>query len=1665
MERRPSSGDALAAAASPLPPSHAHHPPFLPFESPLLPPAQGSSGPLPNQIYPLDGCWGTNSSRGREQLHATPVTGPLVRSTNTEPQSDHVAAPVAEVIVVDDDEDDALSFSAERARQASFGAQDINGVYTNNRRYSNSDGSNSSNSKPSSSKHSRSSSRASRRPLERPPPDQCIASASVATAPQDREATASKEVDAGPPDDAKAISGAHSKSLWLHGRQRSEQIEKHLSDLRTKFAIGKVSMRNAVFPSVSAVTVFMRAVASNPRVTSITLNVPEMPEDQFAAVCDGLRSCWNLNHVDCNTIGNKPLPPEALHQLLRQVRTLPDLRELNISGNEFAAPSGPPTAQTRGGGPPRPLSSLTDGIQLLKDLVLGGVLCLLARECGLRQVRSFLLWLLNRCHCLRLRQLDLGASSKLLTTLVPGETFDEELLRRVSRLSRSTWRMGKVIGDYVPSFKGALFTCRDFSCRRLLSVDASPIDLWTPHMTHTFWLYCLLDAMVAASPPAAEGALKDATHQAADTPPLIPGGLSRLPLIRVWGVPTDHTISTPAHAANFRYGILVARLGDRCLVRWVPVANFLAAVEEDMLACEAACSRVAAEHSQRSLRETAPAQRISEAPLNNHLEHKRAGEALAPLQASLATAASGGPPKQPHLQQRVPAGGRTSARLACSEAAFGSSGAHADSLTSTFGAYDACVDAARVEPAVFAFAAWRKQQRQHNKYFKPGQWVEVINAKKEDKKFFYSSIGVVQQTIMGPDGTECAYRVEYLGLPPRSFTRLTLGGSPAPSDVAAVLRSTVRVAIVPADKVRPLVFLLPNDRWTVEELHARYGASNCVVLSDAYGVDMKCPAYGGQVVYALSVASQSSTTDSSSSDSNTSCGNNGSSSSSSSQSDSIGVSQNMVTLAVLPKCRWHIQLNCQHLEFSAKQLLHPRQLFCRFGMEGPVIEGGSADLFEPLGVTSTPPSLGPPPAYASCPESVSPAPAAAASAAASCTAGEAAPVSARVAGCTDSRPQREISAGSSPGEPGPPPVQGGGASPKARKRLPTASVPPGVCAVPSQTADDPGPPSVPSRKKQSKPPLPGPKAGVSANDSQGRPCQRRAPPEASVVVELSDDEAGEVSSQRPQAEVGKTSKGNVAGDKLPKGSSHMEGLSHVHGSREEVEEAPVDTGGLDAAMWPTVLTCARCRMPMNPPFACSAGVIELRAPAGSHARNAGEQPREGACAGEEGFTAGVRRRFRAYVRRLNAERSQEERRRLDRLLEGLQLPLPSNSDPGGSSATSAHRKPRSSQNGGRYSGSGSGQKTVGEQDAFERCLQAVGASAVPVAAATGPNAVSGSSSSSSALPKNAKPAAALRQTATARTPIQAPRPSDAGEARRANCSREAHADATEGDAGSRACFCTCNDCSCCLKRSRLCRPNDPVAAGASLDLPQGPLPLCESERDNELSPQEWDLVRKAVRILCDRGVMGLVAYDRVSSGQNLRLLALPGTCPPEDSAATGAQQMTQATVSESLEDGDELRELRRVLEQRAECPYWSVTQPRKKDSFTGREVAATRQSSSLLYAGDGLLCGRCLEDGWISEMTLPGLLDRYRSDHTDSTCNAPACTALSGRCGCRGVGKRRRTSTAKPQVFGWSRNRAFHGISALAQACNMSQEDAEDTYSDYALMQVESLQRSARPAC
>lgn len=183
-------------------------------------------------------------------------------------------------------------------------------------------------------------------------------------------------------------------------------------------------------------------------------------------------------------------------------------------------------------------------------------------------------------------------------------------------------------------------------------------------------------------------------------------------------------------------------------MRWVPLATFLAAVEEDMLACDTACAR-GHPHQQESPLVEATAAGWSPGMSVSSNGYGSAHGGGAPRHAFSSAAATAAPPKHcQQQQQRIPGGGRTSARLAGIGGGFGGVGLHSDSLADAFGAYDACVEAARVEPAVFAFAAWRQQQQeqqQHNKCLRPGQWVEVMTSKKEDKRFFYSAIGVVQQ--------------------------------------------------------------------------------------------------------------------------------------------------------------------------------------------------------------------------------------------------------------------------------------------------------------------------------------------------------------------------------------------------------------------------------------------------------------------------------------------------------------------------------------------------------------------------------------------------------------------------------------------------------------------------------------------------------------------------------------------------------------------------------------------------------------------------------------------------------------------------------------------------------------------------------------------------------
>ncbi|OEH74133.1 hypothetical protein cyc_08871 [Cyclospora cayetanensis] len=548
-----------------------------------------------------------------------------------------------------------------------------------------------------------------------------------------------------------------------------------------------------------------------------------------------------------------------------------------------------------------------------------------------------------------------------------------------------------------------------------------------------------------------------------------------------------------------------------------------------------------------------------------------------------------------------------------------------------------------------------QQQQRGNKCLRPGQWVEVLASKKEDKRFFYSSIGVVQQVAPSSDGSAIVYRVEFLGLPPRSFTRLTLGGSPAPSDIAAVLRSTVRVAVVSAEKLRPLVFLSPSAHWTLEALRAKCGKSNCVDLPDAYGIDLKCPAYGGQVVYACPVSGSPATKSSSG----------GSVSEAGARVDGFEGLGSSLHAALLPGYRWHIQLNCQHLEFAAKQLLHPRQLFSRFGVEGSVSDGGSADQFWPLGVSDVPPPLLAAPLRN---------PSASALASSFGTGrGDACTGSSGVGSSTFATPCSRCSRVAAPSEDAgsrldsvsrasltaagfsPLPVA---SSPKARKRLLSghcdATLSGCSCCLPPpllpQSSETHGASSLPPpRKKQQRLTAAAQKIlEAPLTDTQQRPSLKRTPQDASVVVELSDEDApmreGEALQSLPKGSAVLTPGGGGGRGELSSSTAPPDGGGEISAAFAEAEEERGGdselAGSIDSAMWQTVRTCRRCLMPLTE----SSSTTEERAgetaeglflpattttPAPSREASEGVSWNEGASA-----TTGVRRRFRAYEEEL-----------------------------------------------------------------------------------------------------------------------------------------------------------------------------------------------------------------------------------------------------------------------------------------------------------------------------------------------------------------------------------------------------------------------------------------------
>lgn len=106
-----------------------------------------------------------------------------------------------------------------------------------------------------------------------------------------------------------------------------------------------------------------------------------------------------------------PLRAEEMRTVLEELVVLPDLRDLNISGNE--------------------LTTADDGLcgfSRLVRLLQRGLVCVSVKDCGLTVAAAALLfWVLNNCHLLRLRQLELGTNRKLAECLLPHVVFGEEV--------------------------------------------------------------------------------------------------------------------------------------------------------------------------------------------------------------------------------------------------------------------------------------------------------------------------------------------------------------------------------------------------------------------------------------------------------------------------------------------------------------------------------------------------------------------------------------------------------------------------------------------------------------------------------------------------------------------------------------------------------------------------------------------------------------------------------------------------------------------------------------------------------------------------------------------------------------------------------------------------------------------------------------------------------------------------------------------------------------------------------------------------------------------------------------------------------------------------------------------------------------------------------------
>ncbi|KEP65137.1 UNVERIFIED_CONTAM: hypothetical protein HHA_242640 [Hammondia hammondi] len=389
----------------------------------------------------------------------------------------------------------------------------------------------------------------------------------------------------------------------------------------------------------------------------------------------------------------------------------------------------------------------TRAVYPLRDLMIGGVVCLQIKECALIQQSQLSLWVLNSCHLLRLRQFDLGKSDRSLALVLPDEKdppTNGELLRRICLMSRQLWTQRKQSSDILTPFHAA--------------------DDWQEPMLPYFWLYSLLDCMLlyahnhpsssAAFPPSAlppdSDKSGDARPSGGDAPVLPFAGaayasllnypqLLRQPLVRVWMPPQEPvqgsgtTLKLPPGSSGFCYALLVGRVGDRCLVRWLTRRQFSDHLEKDQLACrESHAFPFHKEEVSSSSRGTniPPSLSSASAPsdVSSVLSRFKALTPVPPLCPLCVppSPSSGSPSSEGFAPGPFVSGashavprGRSSSRLAAAAAVGALHGTTSSlysggvenspqmrqkrELESFFGRFDATIPVPRVEPAAFAW--------------------------------------------------------------------------------------------------------------------------------------------------------------------------------------------------------------------------------------------------------------------------------------------------------------------------------------------------------------------------------------------------------------------------------------------------------------------------------------------------------------------------------------------------------------------------------------------------------------------------------------------------------------------------------------------------------------------------------------------------------------------------------------------------------------------------------------------------------------------------------------------------------------------------------------------------------------------------------------------------